>query len=344
MTAAVSPASGRNTLPRVFVFEQMDPTGKSLQWLREQGVDLTLGKMMWEPGFRRFTEDEIIAAADGFAAVMGASGAHFTRRVIDALPALRFISKYGIGYESIDIDAPTDHGVLVSNTPDDFNILAVAEHTIACILALKKQLLTWTPEFMRRGGWRGDVFAGYLSGSTVGIVGLGRIGRSVVERLSGWNVKIIAHDPYVSDAPASVTLVDLPTLLRTADIVTLHSSPRPDNRKMIDGAALALMKNSAMLINTGRAWLVDYPALRRALRERRIVGAALDVFEVEPPDVNDPLFRMDNVLATPHSAAWTFETLESMGRHGARNLWAMINGEAAADVVNAEAVRAKETA
>jgi D-3-phosphoglycerate dehydrogenase len=344
MTAAVSPAAGRNTPGRVFVFEQMDPTGKSLQWLREQGLDLTLGKMMWEPGFRRFTEDEIISAADGFVAVVGASGAHFTRRVIDALPALRFISKYGIGYESVDVDAATDHGVLVSNTPDDFNILAVAEHTITCILALKKRLLTWTPEFMRRGGWRGDVFAGYLSGSTVGIVGLGRIGRSVVERLAGWNVKVIAHDPYVSDGPTGVEMVDLPTLLRTSDVVTLHSSPRSDNWRMIDGAALAKMQRTAFLINTGRAWLVDYPALRVALQERRIAGAALDVFEVKPPDVDDALFRMDNVLATPHSAAWTFETLESMGWHGARNLWAMMNGEPAADVVNGDAVRARVSA
>lgn len=343
MSAVPTPAM-RNALGRVFVFEQMDPTGKSLQWLRDQGVDLTLGKMMWEPGFRCFSEDEIVAAADGFVAVMGASGARFTRRVIDALPSLRFISKYGIGYDTVDVDAATDRGILVSNTPDDFNVLAVAEHTVACILALKKQLLTWTPEFMRQGGWRGDVFAGYLAGNTVGIVGLGRIGRSVAERLAGWNVKIVAHDPFTSDVPAGVEMVDLPTLLGAADVVTLHASPRPDNRRMIDETALARMKRTALLINTGRAWLVDYPALRTALQARRIAGAALDVFEVEPPDVSDPLFRMDNVLVTPHAAAWTFETLESMGWHGARNLWSMMNDEPAADVINADAVRLRKSA
>jgi D-3-phosphoglycerate dehydrogenase len=327
----------RNLAGPVFVFEQMDPTGRSIEWLRERGVDLTLGKLMWEPGFKRFTEDEIIAAAQGFVAVMGASGAHFTARVITALPDLRYISKFGIGVDSIDIAAATVRGILVSNTPDDFNIVAVAEHTIACILALKKKLLVWTPEFMRQGGWRGGVFADYLQGATVGIIGLGRIGRAVAERLAGWGVKIIAYDPYVEAAAPSIELVGLDRLLAESDVVSLHATPSADNRHMIDGPALRRMKKSALLINTGRSWLVDYPALRSALSEGQIAGAALDVFETEPPDVEDLLFRLDNVLVTPHSAAWTFETVESMGWQGARNLCAMLNGEDPPHVVNPDA-------
>lgn len=322
---------------RVLVFEQMDPTDRSIDWLREKGLELTLGKRMWDRGFQRYTEDQIIAAAKGHVAAMGASGAHFTRRVIEALPGLRFISKFGMGYDSIDVDAASERGILISNTPDDFNLLAVAEHTIACMLALKKQLLVWTPAFMRNGGWRGDIFARYLAGNTVGIVGLGRIGRAVAERLAGWRVDIIAYDPFIEDAPPNVSLVDLVSLLERSDIVTLHATPNADNRHLIDAAALARMKPTALLVNTGRASLVDYGALRQALAAHRIGGAALDVYETEPPAPDDPLFSAGNVLVTPHSAAWTAETLESMGWHGARNLWSMISGEGSADIVNPEA-------
>ena len=329
---------------RVLVFERMDPTDRSIEWLREKGLDLTLGKRMWDPGFQRYSEDQIIAAAKGYDAAMGASGAQFSRRVIESLPELRFISKFGMGYDSIDVAAATERGILVSNTPDDFNLLAVAEHTIASMLALKKQLLVWTPGFMRNGGWRGDVFARYLAGNTVGIIGLGRIGRAVAERLAGWRAEIIAYDPFVEDAPPNVSLVDLPSLLERSDIVTLHATPSAGNRHIIDRAALARMKPSALLINTGRASLVDYAALREVLATRRIGGAALDVYETEPPDPDDPLFRAENVLATPHSAAWTFETLESMGWHGARNLWAMMNAEPNEDVINADATRIRKSA
>jgi len=321
---------------KVLLFEAMDPTEKSVAWLVERGVDVSVGKKMWDPDFRRFSEDEIIHAAEGCVAVMGASGAHFTRRVIASLPTLRIISKFGMGYDSIDVGAATEHGIVVTNTPDDFNLTAVAEHTIASILALKKQLLVWTPAFMRSGGWRGDVFARYLTGNTIGIVGFGRIGRSVATRLAGWGVKIVIYDPFARDLPEGVTSVSLDDLLRTSDVVTLHATPTAETHHMIGSAELALMKPSALLINTGRHSLVDYGALREVLRERRIAGAALDVFEIEPPDPQDMLFRLDNVLVTPHSAAWTFETVESMGWHGARNLWALMSGEGTADIVNPE--------
>ncbi len=323
---------------KVLLFEAMDPTEQSVAWLVERGVDVSVGKKMWDRDFKRFSEDEIIHAAQGCVAVMGASGAHFTRKVIASLPALRVISKFGMGYDSIDVAAATEHGIVVTNTPDDFNLTAVAEHTIASILALKKQFLVWTPGFMRSGGWRGDVFAGYLTGNTVGIVGFGRIGRSVAARLAGWGVKILIHDPFARDLPDDVTSVSLEDLLRASDVVTLHATPTAQTRHMIGSDELALMKPSALLINTGRSSLVDYAALREALRERRIAGAALDVFEVEPPDPGDLLFSLDNVLVTPHSAAWTFETVESMGWHGARNLWAVMSGEGTADIVNPQAL------
>lgn len=322
---------------RALVYEQYEPTGKSLDWLRERGGELTLGYALWRTPFWRYSEDEFIAAAQGRIAVMGASGTRITRRIIEALPELRFISKFGIGADSIDIDAATEHGVLVANTPEELQVTTVCEHAIAMMLALKKQFLVWTPEFMRRGGWRGETFSTSMLGATVGIVGLGRIGRGVAERLAGWGVRILAYDPFASAAPAGVTLTDLAALLEMSDVVTLHATPTAENRHLINAQALARMKPTAVLINTGRGSLVDHAALRRALASGSIAGAALDVYEREPPDPADPLFAMPNVIGTPHVAAWTWDAVQNVGWHGARNLWAMVSGEGEADIVNPEA-------
>lgn len=324
------------------VFERFDPTEKSLDWLRARGGDLTLGYAIWEQPFWRYSDDEFIAAARGKAGVMGASGVRITRRIIEALPELRCISKFGIGVDSIDVAAATEHGILVGNTPEDSQVTTVCEHALALMLALMKRLTVWTPQFMRDGGWRGLVHSAPVLGSTIGIVGFGRIGRGVAERLAGWGATILAYDPYVKVAMPGVTLVDLPTLLAAADVVTLHATPTAENRHMIDAAAIAQMKPGAILVNTGRGWLVDYAALRTALATGTIAGAALDTYEREPPDPADPLFSMPNVVVTPHVAAWTFDGVQNVGWHGARNLWAMISGEGHADVVNPEARQVSE--
>lgn len=320
---------------RVLVFERIDPTDESLLWLEQRGVVVTRGRSMWGKGFQRYDAAEIVAAARGYHAVMGASGAHFTRAVIQALPELRFISKFGIGVDSIDLPAATERGILVSNTPVDTQVVPVCEHAIALMLALKKRLTHWTPGFMAQGGWRADVFASSLAGATVGIVGLGRIGRGVARRLAGWDVEMLGYDPVPGLEVPGVIRCGLEELLRRSDVVTLHAAPTSDSRHVIDGRALSLMKPDAVLVNTGRAWLVDYAALRDALRDGRLGGAGLDVFEVEPPDPADPLFTLPNVIVTPHAATWTIEGLKNMGWRGARNLWAMVSGDGEADLVNA---------
>jgi D-3-phosphoglycerate dehydrogenase len=144
-----------------------------------------------------------------------------------------------------------------------------------------------------------------MLGATVGIVRLGRIGRGVAERLAGWGVRILAYDPFANAAPGDVTLTDPATLPESSDIVTLHAAPTQENRHLIDSRALARMKPTAIPINTGRRPLVDYAAPRQALASGAIAGAALDVYEREPPDPADPLFSVPNVICTPHVAAWT---------------------------------------
>lgn len=324
----------------VLAFERYDPTDKSIEWLKERGLRVKTGHALWEMPFKRFTEDQLIAEAEGCVALMGASGTRITRRVMESLPGLRYISKYGIGVDFIDMDAASELGVLVSNTPNEFQIFTVSEHAVAMMLALAKQFWTWTPEFMRQGGWRGLTHSAVLRGATVGIIGLGRIGRGVAQRLAGWEARILGYDPYLSEAPAGVEMVALKDLIARSDFITLHAAPSPENNKMLDADAFARMKPTAYVVNTGRGSLIDYPALRTALVTRQIAGAALDVFDTEPPRTDDPLFRYPNVICTPHVAAWTSEGVAGIGWHAARNLWAMISGEGHADIVNPAAKRA----
>ncbi len=323
--------------PLVFAFERYDPTDKSIAWLREKGIDVISGYALWEMPFQRFTEDELIAGAQNCVGLMGASGTRINRRVIESLPQLRFISKFGIGVDSIDLDAATEHGVLVSNTPNEFQIFTVSEHTVALMLALAKQLGTWTQDFMSRGGWRGLTHSATLRGATVGIIGLGRIGNGVARRLAGWEARLLGYDPYLTSAPPEVELVSFAELIAQSDFITLHAAPNAENRHLLNSAALAMMKPTAFIVNTGRGSLVDYEALRSAVANRRIGGAALDVFDQEPPRPDDPLFTFPNVICTPHVAAWTAEGTEGIGWHAARNLFAMIRGEGRADIVNPEA-------
>jgi D-3-phosphoglycerate dehydrogenase / 2-oxoglutarate reductase len=322
---------------RVFVYERMDPTDQSLDWLAERGIHVSRGRPMWQQPYARYTESEIIATASGYPALMGASGVQFTARVIDALPELRFISKFGVGVDNINLAAAARRGILIANTPEDSEGVDVAEHTLAMILALRKKLMQWTPHYMQQGGWRPGIFAETVAGSVVGLIGLGHVGRCVVERLQGWGVRIQAHDPYLAAAPANVQPVDLTTLLKTSDIVSLHATPSAENRHMIGDSAFDLMKPTAILINTARASLVDTQALIKALKSKRIAGAAVDVYDQEPPEADDELFRQDNLVVTPHTAAWSWKGVQNIAWHAARNLSAMMLADGHADLVNIKA-------
>jgi len=323
---AIVAANAEQGRPRVLVYERIDPSEESLNWLAAQGIEVERGCAMWDESYHRYTEDEIIAAARGRIAVMGASGARFTRRVLEELEGLRFISKFGIGVDNIDLATAARRGIVVSNSPDEAAIADVAEHAIALMLALKKNLSIWNTAYVVRGGWRPGHLGSSLDGNTVGLIGFGRIGRAVAQRLKGWNVRLMAFDPYVGAGVEGVRFTDLATLLAEADIISIHAAPNESNRHLIDAAALQSMKRESILINTGRASLVDPLALAQALETGQLAGAAVDVFEEEPPDPGHPLFRQTNLIATPHVAAWTRRALLSMGWRAARNLHAMIFG------------------
>lgn len=324
---------------KVLAYERHDPRDKSLEWLIGQGVDVHFGSAQTDPTFRRYTEDAIIEQASGFDAVIGSSSAHFTRRVLEALPELGYIAKCGIGVDTIDVQAATERGILVANTPEEVGVIAVAEHAIGMMLALRKRLHEWSPAYLQAGRWRGLEYGGMISGSIIGVIGFGRIGRAVASRLQPWGVSILAHDPYPSSPMDGISFVDQETLLSESDIVTLHCAAVANNRHLINHDSLALMKRNALLINTGRGSLVDTAALVAALKEGRIAGAGLDVFEQEPPDPAHELFTLPNLLTTPHVAAWTLEVFLERRWRAARNLQAMLSGAPCADLVNPEALR-----
>jgi D-3-phosphoglycerate dehydrogenase len=319
--------------PSVFAHELLDPSGRSLTWLEERGVRVQRGCPTWGEDF--LSEDELIERARGYTALMGASTHRITAHILEALPDVAYLSKYGIGVDSIDMEAATRHGVLVTNTPIPENWEAVAEYTVAAMLALRKQFLFYTTARIRQGGWRtADAWGGFIRNSTVGIVGLGRIGRSVAQRLQGWDCRLIAHDPYVTDAVEGIAMVGLDELLRESDIVTLHCVVTPETRGLIGPEALALVKPGAVLVNSARGALLDLDAVHDALLSETLAGVAMDAYASEPPPVDHPIFSHPSVLATPHASAWVEETFEAIARTGAENLWAAFSGEVPRFAVN----------
>jgi D-3-phosphoglycerate dehydrogenase len=326
-------------LPRsVFVHEILDPSGRSLTWLEEQGVRVVRGEETWAAA--HLDEDALIERGGGHVALMGASTNPITRRVIEGLPDLAFISKYGIGVDSIDMAAADEHGVLVTNTPVPENIEAVAEYTVAAMLALRKQLLFYTTERMREGGWRTpDAWGDFLWRKTVGYVGFGRIARAVARRLQGWDMTSLVYDPFIEVQEPGIRQTSLEELLAESDVITLHAVASPANRHLIDEAALRLVKPSAVIINSARGSLMDLDAVHRAMLEGRLAGVALDAYEHEPPEIDHQLFLLPNVLATPHASAWVRETFQRISDCGAENLAAALRGDVPDNAVNPQVLR-----
>ena len=248
-----------------------------------------------------------------------------------------------IGVDKINVAAATELGVLVANSPTPENFVAVAEATVGLLLMLLKRV-KHNEAKLRGGAWaqrddRGD----FLFGKTVGLVGLGRVGSRVARRLAGWDVRLLATDPYVDPARAAeldVTLVDLPTLLAESDIVSLHPALTDETRRMIDEKALRAMKPTAMLVNTARGEVADEDAGARAVAERWIAGAALDAFTKEPLPADSPLRRVDpeRMILTPHNVAHSEAGRRANLALALEQILALARGDVPAHVVNPAAI------
>ncbi len=328
--------------PGVFVY---DPLDHPVDWLEERGVRVTLGAPLYATGQRRPKWDpvDLVRAARGHQALLGASGALITAEVMRELPELRCVSKLGIGFEVIDVHAATELGVMVTNTPVHSEVDAVAEHTIALILGLMKQLHFYNARYIAEGGWRsGDHMSRTLRNATVGIIGLGHIGRAVAERLAAFGPRLLGYDVRPTEPNGLVEPVDLDSLLRQADVVTLHASGRAASEgPLLDRARLELLRAGALLVNTARGNLVDQSAMVEMLVDGRLGGVAADVYAPEPPAPNDPLLAAPRVLLTPHCAAWSQDLRREMVQLAMENVWQMLSGEIPENLVNPQVLEAR---
>lgn len=316
--------------PLIYINEQLDMEGTSYELLTQHGAVVSVGRAMWDRPDQPMTDDELIEACQDAVVVMGASRDHFTRRFMEECPKLRLVSKYGIGTEKIDVSAATELGVMVAHTPVPENYNSVAEHAIALMLAVLRRIGPMD-RYVRGGGWRGpDTLVQSLEGKTVGVVGFGRIGQNVAKRLDGWGVKIVAFDPYVSNADAekmNVELLSFEELLNRANIVTLHTLVTDETRKMIDGRALGLVQPGTIIVNTARGELIDEEALEEALRSGRISGAGLDITDPEPPKSGTGLLELEQVVFSPHVASISDRAMRAIVQCATENVIAVLEGK-----------------
>ncbi len=289
---------------------------------------------------------DILAALGDIDGVLATTRVPFDEEVFAAGPRLRVVSNFGVGYDNVDVEAATRHGVLVCNTPGVLTD-AVADLTIGLLIALARRLVE-SERLVREGQWmRGAAQLGVdLKGKTLGIIGLGRIGRAVARRAQAFGMRVCFHDQFRDAGPgfAFCTYRDLDDLLREADFVSLHVNLSDDTRGLIGARALALMKPTAYLINASRGEVIDQPALVEALEREKIAGAALDVLDREPPAPDDLIFRLSNALLFPHIGSATRETRLAMLNLAVDNLLAALRGEMPACVVNPEALQARRSA
>jgi len=260
-----------------------------------------------------------------------------TRAVMSALEGLKTVVRTGVGYDVIDVPAATDLGVIVVNIPDIW-VREVANHALALLLAWNRKIVTLDRQ-VHAGVWSAGVpgGAGALHGETVGIVGLGNIGSAFARRVAALDTKVIACDPYVDDArfaALGVERVSLETLAERSDYVSVHTLLNDETRHLIGEKFFSRMKATAILINTSRGPVVDERALVRALRERRLAGAALDVWEEEPIAADHPLLAMDNVIATPHAAYFSTAAVAAVPRRCGEEVARVLTGQRPLNVVN----------
>ena len=300
-------------------------------------VDLKLRKEGCETIYKPFLtargEDELIDLLRGVDGVIVSSDP-FTARVLDASPQLKVISRTGVGYDAIDVKAATARGIIVCNTPG-VNRHAVTEWTFALLLSCSRKLKENQAE-VRAGGWTRHEGID-LAGKTLGLVGLGTIGKEVAQRADAFEMRILACDVIRDTQFAEahrVTFVPLEELLRESDFVSLHTFQNEKTRHLINAERLALMKPTAFLINTARGGIVDTEALCQALAEKRIAGAALDVFEGEPLRAESPLRAIENLYLSPHVAGATADARRLSGAMAAENLICGLNGERPPGILN----------
>lgn len=274
-------------------------------------------------------DDDVIRKEIVDAAAVIVRNSELPAEVLAVAKDLKIVSKHGVGVDNVDLDYCKKAGVAVTVTPDA-NGQSVAEHAFALMIALAKNIVPVSGAYRKIGFAAKNSPAGVeLLGKTVGLIGLGRIGKRFAKMCgSGFDMKVLAYDPYLPEAPEGVTLIpDLDEMLRESDVVSIHTVLTDGTRHIINKERLALMKPSAILINCSRGAMVDEPALIEALQNGKIAAAGLDVTDPEPVAPDSPLFQMSNVIVTPHYAPVTAEAAQRVCRIAAENVVAVLSGK-----------------
>ncbi|WP_338432241.1 hydroxyacid dehydrogenase [Clostridium tyrobutyricum] len=304
---------------KVLITEDIDVKGKN--YLKEQGCEIKT--------IPDISEETLIKNIKDCDAVL-TRNAIINEKVIKSAKKLKVISMHGVGVDIIDVDAATKYGIQVTNAPES-NKNSVAEYTIGLIIALSKNLLTYDKE-LRKGNFQIRKVLGMdLEGKTLGVIGMGNIGTLVAKKASnGLNMKVIGFKRCIKNVVPmnNIELTsDIDYLLKNSDFVTLHVPLTDGTKKLLGKRELDLMRSNAFLINTARGEVVDNDALVDALSSKKIAGSAIDVFEGEIPTKDNPLLSLDNVIVSPHTAAFTTETIARMSLHSAMGIAEVLNGK-----------------
>jgi D-3-phosphoglycerate dehydrogenase / 2-oxoglutarate reductase len=278
--------------------------------LEKEGLDILTAEKNFQVDCKfGLPAAELKTIIKDYDAMIVRSGTQVTAEIIEAADKLKVIGRAGVGLDNVDLPAATKKGIVAMNTPAG-NTTSTAEHTMSMILALSRSIPQAVAS-VKSSKWERSKFVGVeLYGKTLGIIGLGRIGSTVAKMAQGFGMKIIGYDPYLSAAIAAkngIELTDLDTIYKNADYITVHIPKTDETTNMISDKQIALMKKSVRLVNCARGGIIDEKALTQALKDKRIAGAALDVYDVEPPDFSLELFKLDNCITTPHLGASTSE-------------------------------------
>jgi len=317
---------------QVLIPQDVAQPGKD--YLRERGHEIKMGSGI--------TAEAIATDVVDCDAIL-ARTAPFPAKVLEAGKKLKVISRHGVGYDNIDVARATELGIWVTFAPES-NANTVAEHTIGCILTLARNFIQLDRE-TRAGNWgiRDKLLGTDLAGKVLGIVGLGKIGRRVAQKAShGLDMKVVAYDPFLKQeqmAEFATPVMSMDDVFSVADFVTLHIPGGASTRGIVGKKMFALMKKTAFFINASRGDVVAEAALIEALRNGAIAGAAIDVYEKEPPQKDNPLMSMSNVLLTPHNASQTRECMIRMALHAAQGIDEVLSGKRPTWPVNDPAKR-----
>jgi D-3-phosphoglycerate dehydrogenase len=318
-------------MPRVFISDKLEAGG--IDMLKQAGLEVDN-----RPGLKDAALQEALRTADG---MVVRSGTRVTAQLLDNPGKLRAIVRAGVGVDNIDVPAATRKGIVVMNTPGG-NTISTAELTISHLMSLARHLPA-ADATMRQGKWERAKLTGcQLAGKTLGIVGLGRVGREVARRAGGLDMKVIGYDPFLAPDRASQlgieAAADLDSLLPRCDFLTVHTPLTAETTSLIGARELARMKKGAQVLNCARGGIIDEQALADALRSGHLAGAALDVFVQEPPPADHPLLKLPNVVLTPHLGASTVEAQESVALEAAQLLIDFLKRGAIQFAVNVAAV------